>query len=141
MIRRPPRSTRTDTLFPDTTLFRSGLVLVDRADADGGDVGAGVDLPQILLGGRIDIAPERRELRDAALKIAAARRLLADEVDLGDLQFAFARILRRNRDAEAAHHAEEDSVRGVALHNPAYLAPPTAIAAAALPRTQPHRTA
>src|SRR3546814_2154933 len=25
-IRRPPRSTRTDTLFPYTTLFRSGLV-------------------------------------------------------------------------------------------------------------------
>src|SRR3546814_3788324 len=28
MIRRPPRSTRTDTLFPYTTLFRSGRVLV-----------------------------------------------------------------------------------------------------------------
>src|SRR3546814_8673081 len=26
MIRRPPRSTRTDTLFPYTTLFRSWLV-------------------------------------------------------------------------------------------------------------------
>src|SRR3546814_12254683 len=26
MIRRPPRSTRTDTLFPDTTLFRSDQV-------------------------------------------------------------------------------------------------------------------
>src|SRR3546814_21088877 len=26
MIRRPPRSTRTDTLFPSTTLFRSRLV-------------------------------------------------------------------------------------------------------------------
>src|SRR3546814_6944685 len=26
MIRRPPRSTRTDTLFPYTTLFRSGGV-------------------------------------------------------------------------------------------------------------------
>src|SRR3546814_8510166 len=26
MIRRPPRSTRTDTLFPDTTLFRSKMV-------------------------------------------------------------------------------------------------------------------
>src|SRR3546814_15688456 len=26
-IRRPPRSTRTDTLFPYTTLFRSGLVV------------------------------------------------------------------------------------------------------------------
>src|SRR3546814_15608672 len=32
MIRRPPRSTRTDTLFPYTTLFRSALAcdLVDR---------------------------------------------------------------------------------------------------------------
>src|SRR3546814_4615442 len=28
MIRRPPRSTRTDTLFPDTTLFRSGQLQV-----------------------------------------------------------------------------------------------------------------
>src|SRR3546814_20797737 len=27
MIRRPPRSTRTDTLFPYTTLFRSGLMV------------------------------------------------------------------------------------------------------------------
>src|SRR3546814_19084006 len=28
MIRRPPRSTRTDTLFPYTTLFRSRLVML-----------------------------------------------------------------------------------------------------------------
>src|SRR3546814_13504102 len=28
MIRRPPRSTRTDTLFPYTTLFRSECVIV-----------------------------------------------------------------------------------------------------------------
>src|SRR3546814_4916133 len=34
MIRRPPRSTRTDTLFPYTTLFRSGAILVVSA-ADG----------------------------------------------------------------------------------------------------------
>src|SRR3546814_7995546 len=44
MIRRPPRSTRTDTLFPYTTLFRSlaaeiarfdeGPQQVDRRDAD-----------------------------------------------------------------------------------------------------------
>src|SRR3546814_19887235 len=34
MIRRPPRSTRTDTLFPYTTLFRSRLCLeADFADA------------------------------------------------------------------------------------------------------------
>src|SRR3546814_11741383 len=32
MIRRPPRSTRTDTLFPYTTLFRSGAIeLVEMA--------------------------------------------------------------------------------------------------------------
>src|SRR3546814_8019614 len=31
MIRRPPRSTRTDTLFPYTTLFRSGHPLWDAA--------------------------------------------------------------------------------------------------------------
>src|SRR3546814_17301234 len=30
MIRRPPRSTRTDTLFPYTTLFRSLLLLLGR---------------------------------------------------------------------------------------------------------------
>src|SRR3546814_4188357 len=30
MIRRPPRSTRTDTLFPYTTLFRSIIVLDDQ---------------------------------------------------------------------------------------------------------------
>src|SRR3546814_16765476 len=29
-IRRPPRSTRTDTLFPYTTLFRSTIFLVTR---------------------------------------------------------------------------------------------------------------
>src|SRR3546814_7650654 len=29
MIRRPPRSTRTDTLFPYTTLFRSALTLLE----------------------------------------------------------------------------------------------------------------
>src|SRR3546814_10300276 len=33
MIRRPPRSTRTDTLFPYTTLFRSDPVAAGRAGA------------------------------------------------------------------------------------------------------------
>src|SRR3546814_17692318 len=31
MIRRPPRSTRTDTLFPDTTLFRSDRAGLEQA--------------------------------------------------------------------------------------------------------------
>src|SRR3546814_4695172 len=33
MIRRPPRSTRTDTLFPYTTLFRSLAGAIQRCDA------------------------------------------------------------------------------------------------------------
>src|SRR3546814_20762916 len=33
MIRRPPRSTRTDTRFPSTTLFRSSSVPVDHGRA------------------------------------------------------------------------------------------------------------
>src|SRR3546814_2696518 len=32
MSPRPPRSTRTDTLFPYTTLFRSGAVLIDHVE-------------------------------------------------------------------------------------------------------------
>src|SRR3546814_20094849 len=32
MIRRPPRSTRTDTLFPYTTLFRSATLVESAAD-------------------------------------------------------------------------------------------------------------
>src|SRR3546814_2489271 len=42
MIRRPPRSTRTDTLFPYTTLFRSDLVLTTGA--------AKANIPMIMSG-------------------------------------------------------------------------------------------
>src|SRR3546814_19427386 len=36
MIRLPPSSTRTDTLFPDTTLFRSGQNLLVEIEGAGG---------------------------------------------------------------------------------------------------------
>src|SRR3546814_16755551 len=56
MIRRPPRSTRTDTRFPYTTLFRSEVrdvraPLAGPGDADQGvHVGAvGVHLPAVLV--------------------------------------------------------------------------------------------
>src|SRR3546814_19702807 len=39
MIRRPPRSTRTDTLFPYTTLFRSELRFGDRRFGAAGEGG------------------------------------------------------------------------------------------------------
>src|SRR3546814_15641278 len=52
MIRRPPRSTRTDTLFPYTTLFRSAVEPARNRKtawgrcAAGHDAGAAVDLFQ-----------------------------------------------------------------------------------------------
>src|SRR3546814_4966407 len=49
MLRRPPRSTRTDTLFPYTTLFRSGIghdlrAHYDRDANEVGDVEPAVDV-------------------------------------------------------------------------------------------------
>src|SRR3546814_4915288 len=41
MIRRPPRSTRTDTLFPYTTLFRSHWRSFASPPSQGGDQGVG----------------------------------------------------------------------------------------------------
>src|SRR3546814_3321971 len=48
MIRRPPRSTRTDTRFPYTTLFRSNAV-VDHALAVDGALFLGVEGGRIIL--------------------------------------------------------------------------------------------
>src|SRR3546814_16850722 len=68
MIRRPPRSTRTDTLFPSTTLFRSAWERIGRAAGRAFNLGGGPDnaisLHQLigyvaeLLGREIDVRPE-----------------------------------------------------------------------------------
>src|SRR3546814_5201943 len=47
MIRRPPRSTRTDTLFPYTTLFRSQLPAGDEDYGPDGDIGIGEEFDRI----------------------------------------------------------------------------------------------
>src|SRR3546814_11135917 len=49
MIRPPPRSTRTDTLCPYTTLFRSADAATD-LDADVGDSGAGLGDESVFVG-------------------------------------------------------------------------------------------
>src|SRR3546814_2658348 len=61
MIRRPPRSTRTDTLFPCTTLFRSQVAGVE-ADLDRRRRVVDVD----LLGRLGVVGAVRREGEDAA---------------------------------------------------------------------------
>src|SRR3546814_19399680 len=55
MIRRPPRSTRTDTLFPYTTLFRSQL----------GRLRRGKKFQDTL--GDLRVEPERQERGDDAV--------------------------------------------------------------------------
>src|SRR3546814_2002286 len=76
MIRRPPRSTRTDTLFPYTTLFRSQ---------------AGID-PAVLLrapGSIIDYRSRVRLLERAALELSCpdfGLRLARSEEHTSELQ-------------------------------------------------------
>src|SRR3546814_1371290 len=65
MIRRPPRSTRTDTLFPYTTLFRSGRPRGARRGRSGARMGArgqgaGADGAQDLsLPRSLDVGPRQ----------------------------------------------------------------------------------
>src|SRR3546814_4988865 len=80
MIRRPPRSTRTDTLFPDTTLFRSELAAVAQRGADG----AGVDAERCRpVAGRC----RQRRARDVVSQALRQHRLdLRSEEHTSELQ-------------------------------------------------------
>src|SRR6056297_4235469 len=73
MIRRPPRSTRTDTLFPYTTLFRS-LARPERRPVEPG----GVSEAQELGPARHARDDETGRLGHRALKIAARNHLDGD---------------------------------------------------------------
>src|SRR3712207_7884915 len=66
MIRRPPRS----TLFPYTTLFRSGALLLRDAGSpvDNRSVQQREDLPRLIRAGR-HIARTRRYIRDQAVEV------------------------------------------------------------------------
>src|SRR3546814_4144929 len=99
MIRRPPRSTRTDTLFPYTTLFRS-----DRIDAVGvergdhrflADVAQQRDLGALRLGQRLFTTAEQD------IRLNAQRREFAHAVlrRLG-LQLARGGDIRHQRDMD-----------------------------------------
>src|SRR3546814_18944617 len=67
MIRRPPRSTRTDTLFPYTTLFRS---VSQNVQTDG--QGLQLDFAQNSWNDRSDIDNAIRQLDAAKLKLRSA---------------------------------------------------------------------
>src|SRR3546814_4824244 len=97
MIRRPPRSTRTDTLFPYTTLFRSGEGFAglgyatrkggewggpiaknhgpDKMDALAAELGLGPDDGLFFAAGKEAVA---------AKLVGLARTRVAEQLDLND---------------------------------------------------------
>src|SRR3546814_3257365 len=122
MLRRPPRSTRTDTLFPYTTLFRSlvvgnddldaAVILVDddaldrcgleRVDDEGrGVFGPGDDVGLLalhFLDDRLDAAALHADAR--ADRIDAA--VIADHADLG-ARTRVARGARKSTRLKSSH--------------------------------------
>src|SRR3546814_3789381 len=85
MIRRPPRSTRTDTLFPYTTLFRSAgshhrsIGLEGRFDVEKADAVDLIDARRPEIGGAAE-----EDLRD--LLAAELRPILRSEEHTSELQ-------------------------------------------------------
>src|SRR3546814_4668228 len=74
MIRRPPRSTRTDTLFPYTTLFRSRRANCRRREPLG-DVGAVADILEHHADGGVGIVQQRAQAGlDIGFEIASGAR-------------------------------------------------------------------
>src|SRR3546814_18318864 len=71
MVRRPPRSTRTDTLFPYTTLFRS----VDRPDAGTNEIAPGLQImaQAAVLAGQCDVLVDFSSPSALPENLAAAR--------------------------------------------------------------------
>src|SRR3546814_10504876 len=116
MIRRPPRSTRTDTLFPYTTLFRSiarpvgqlQLVIAAGAETGGGDVledrcGVEPDEPRVAavpvrIDRRIDRAPVAREAIKALADIGGLR-----QIDDGERIAIFAVEDRKSTRLNSSH--------------------------------------
>src|SRR3546814_15426077 len=98
MIRRPPRSTRTDTLFPYTTLFRSlgrttrsdtpPPIIYSRRSADDGDA-------QLVL------APIHARGDDAGTTYDFIRQLEADKQRYEDGRLLYVAATRARRDRKS----------------------------------------
>src|SRR3546814_2355232 len=96
MIRRPPRSTRTDTLFPYTTLFRSH----DHAIVDREVIGLARRL-RLLLGQDL-----RHIFADALVGIGIAPIPLVSR-DLDRQRVLLGRFILRREQADRRHRSEE----------------------------------
>src|SRR3546814_2774452 len=115
MIRLPPRSTRTDTLCPYTTLFRSRPLSVSHRNLDDAE-----RRPALALVGEMELAIfggdeelDQRCPRDRGLRLADGA---GDEGPIGGEQLSFAI-------GQCRHHARlADPVAGLARDEPARVA-------------------
>src|SRR3546814_1798704 len=103
MIRRPPRSTLTDTLFPYTTLFRSG--------APGGVQGSGREhlVGQYVQGAFIEARPARRTA-DARNHVPAAWRSEEHTSELQSLMrisYAVFCLKKKNNNTYEQKHSKQ----------------------------------
>src|SRR3546814_16309328 len=100
MKRRPPRSTRTDTLFPYTTLFRSPRLEVERLARVVDDDAADAAFVEPRLGRLIhlDAADEARRQQQV---IERARRIAAGRGDEVAVEFGQRQIGAEAADADA----------------------------------------
>src|SRR3546814_3420357 len=109
MIRRPPRSTRPDTLFPYTTLFRSGAIpapVTPRRFIVVGRIAFGDQGRELLLH-LFELALENLDLLRRGVEDLAARRAIGNE-------FAriFGRVHQRRARRDANHHRALGHVLG-----------------------------
>src|SRR3546814_7330395 len=120
MIRRPPRSTRTDTLFPYTTLFRSQLFLGRYSGVGPAVAAARAGYPDHLVEDRAYGRQRDAPFHELGAGSADARSCGAQ------------RNQGRGACLQAAHFARLDAIRHNALHAPcacverAYLVPAAA---------------
>src|SRR3546814_10800937 len=97
MLRRPPRSTRTDTFFPYTTLFRS-----DNAEALSGQIRALVAMGETEQAQAVlDIVPEDIAKEQPIERARAALSLAVDTKPVEDLSGLEARLAANPDDHEA----------------------------------------
>src|SRR3546814_19848867 len=86
MIRRPPRSTRTDTLCPYTTLFRSQLLILVRREIDDEQMPAAAQHARRLGDRAVGLVREMQRLMDddavdARIVHRQVQEIALDEVD------------------------------------------------------------
>src|SRR3546814_18439334 len=117
MIRRPPRSTRTYTLFPYTTLFRSGEVLDEEALAARFSVSrtpVREAVLQLIQSGLV----EKESRRSATVAKLDLRRLIHVFETISELEGLCARFAARRMTAsERGDLSDSNAAAEVALKN------------------------